>query len=75
MQAIRQSDVNKKIEKALEDSGLSSRDITPFMKVRVVGLTSKSSNRKGRPREGLITIWNPTEKHVWISYFAPTTQF
>ncbi|OAY65685.1 Protein BREAST CANCER SUSCEPTIBILITY B [Ananas comosus] len=61
--AIRQSDVNKKIEKALEDSGLSSRDITPFMKVRVVGLTSKSSNRKGRPREGLITIWNPTEKH------------
>ncbi|OVA07838.1 BRCA2 repeat [Macleaya cordata] len=61
-EAIRQSDMQKKIEKALEDAGLSERQVTPFMRVRVIGLTSKHSERKSCPREGLITIWNPTEK-------------
>ncbi|XP_077214363.1 protein BREAST CANCER SUSCEPTIBILITY 2 homolog B-like isoform X3 [Tasmannia lanceolata] len=59
---IRESDMQKKIEKALDDAGLTVRHVTPFMKVRVVGLTRKHSKRKERPREGLITIWNPTEK-------------
>ncbi|XP_019053257.1 PREDICTED: protein BREAST CANCER SUSCEPTIBILITY 2 homolog B-like isoform X2 [Nelumbo nucifera] len=61
-EAIRQSDMQKKIEKALEDAGLGSREVTPLMRVRVVGLNSKCSQRKGCLREGLITIWNPTEK-------------
>ncbi|XP_073104918.1 protein BREAST CANCER SUSCEPTIBILITY 2 homolog B isoform X2 [Elaeis guineensis] len=60
--ALRQSYIQKKIEKSFEDAGLSSREVTPFMRVRVVGLTSKGSCRKRQPREGLITIWNPTEK-------------
>ncbi|XP_008776286.1 protein BREAST CANCER SUSCEPTIBILITY 2 homolog B-like [Phoenix dactylifera] len=60
--ALRQSYIQKKIEKSFEDAGLNSRDVTPFMRVRVVGLTSKGSCRKCQPREGLITIWNPTEK-------------
>ncbi|KAJ8503827.1 hypothetical protein OPV22_004713 [Ensete ventricosum] len=58
---IRQSHLQKKIEKALKDAGLVSREVTPFMRVRVAGLTSKHSCRKGRFREGLITIWSPTE--------------
>eukprot|EP00268_Persea_americana_P065099 TRINITY_DN8643_c1_g1_i1.p1 TRINITY_DN8643_c1_g1~~TRINITY_DN8643_c1_g1_i1.p1 ORF type:complete len:867 (-),score=167.40 TRINITY_DN8643_c1_g1_i1:1431-3725(-) len=61
---INQSDMLKKIEKALDDAGLSGRQVTPLMRVRVVGLTSKCSQRKNRPREGVVTIWNPTEKQV-----------
>lgn len=56
--------MEKSIEKALADAGLSGRDVTPFMRVRVVGLTSKSSQRKIHGKEGLITIWNPSEKQV-----------
>lgn len=63
-QEINQSDMLKKIEKALDDAGLSGRQVTPLMRVRVVGLTSKCSQRKNRPREGVVTIWNPTEKQV-----------
>ncbi|KAL0913050.1 hypothetical protein M5K25_016481 [Dendrobium thyrsiflorum] len=61
-EALRQANLHKKIEKALEEAGLGSRDVTPFMRVRVIGLTCTDSSRKSRPREGLITIWNPTEK-------------
>ncbi|ONK62624.1 uncharacterized protein A4U43_C07F6110 [Asparagus officinalis] len=61
-EANRQSSMQKKIEKALEDAGLSLRDVTPFMRVRVVSLTSKCSRKRCPPREGIITIWNPTEK-------------
>jgi breast cancer 2 susceptibility protein len=50
------------IEKALKDSGLGNRDVTPFMKLRVVGLTYK--NRQDKPKEGIITIWNPTQKQA-----------
>ena len=56
--------MQKAIEKALEDAGLSAREVTPFMRVRVVGLTSKRFSQKCHPQKGLITIWNPTEKHV-----------
>lgn len=56
--------MEKSIEKALEDVGLGEREVTPFMRVRVVGLNSKISDRKDSPKEGLITIWNPTEKQV-----------
>ncbi|KAK1272350.1 hypothetical protein QJS04_geneDACA005966 [Acorus gramineus] len=59
---IRQADMQKKIERALEDACLSTRQVIPFMKVKVVGLTSLCSRRKGHLREGLITIWDPTEK-------------
>ncbi|XP_022159315.1 protein BREAST CANCER SUSCEPTIBILITY 2 homolog B-like isoform X2 [Momordica charantia] len=62
MEAIQQSDMEKSIEKALSDAGLNGRDVTPFMRVRVVGLISKNNKRKSHRKEGLITIWNPTEK-------------
>ncbi|TVU21686.1 hypothetical protein EJB05_31338, partial [Eragrostis curvula] len=58
---IMQDKVVKKVEKALEVADLSSRDVTPFLKVRVVGLVSKGSASKESNKEGLITIWNPTE--------------
>ncbi|KAK8947326.1 hypothetical protein KSP39_PZI006686 [Platanthera zijinensis] len=61
-EALRQDNLHKKIEKAFEEAGLGSRDVTPFMRVKVMGLISVGSSRQGRPREGLITIWNPTEK-------------
>jgi len=50
------------IEKALKDSGLGNRDVMPFMKLRVVGVAYK--NRRDKPKEGIITIWNPTQKQV-----------
>ncbi|XP_075089946.1 protein BREAST CANCER SUSCEPTIBILITY 2 homolog B-like isoform X1 [Nicotiana tabacum] len=62
LEASRQSDLQKSLEKALQAAGLAERDVTPFMRVRVVGLTSKSTPSKCCPQEGLITIWNPTEK-------------
>ncbi|XP_057983241.1 protein BREAST CANCER SUSCEPTIBILITY 2 homolog B-like [Malania oleifera] len=62
IEGIRQLEMQKSIEKALEDAGLSMREITPFMRVRVVGLTSKSNKGNGYQRDGLITIWNPTDK-------------
>ncbi|KAF3962282.1 hypothetical protein CMV_013187 [Castanea mollissima] len=65
LEATRQSDMEKSIEKALEDSGLGEREVTPFMRVRVVGLNNKISDRKDSPKEGLITIWNPTEKQQY----------
>lgn len=55
--------MQKSLKKALEAAGLSGREVTPFMRVRVVGLTSKTF-RKSKSQTGLITIWNPTEKHV-----------
>ncbi|KAF4379039.1 hypothetical protein F8388_022126 [Cannabis sativa] len=60
--AIKQSDMEKSIEKALENAGLGKREVIPFMRVRVIGLTSKTYQGKDIPKEGLITIWNPTEK-------------
>lgn len=56
--------MEKTIEKALTDAGLSKREVNPFMRVRVVGLTSKTHQGKDSPKEGLITIWNPAEKQV-----------
>ncbi|XP_021769649.1 protein BREAST CANCER SUSCEPTIBILITY 2 homolog B-like isoform X1 [Chenopodium quinoa] len=58
----RQGDLQRLIEKALEDAGLSARDVTPFMRVRVVGLKSRGQYKGEVQREGLITIWNPTEQ-------------
>ncbi|CAA2969893.1 BREAST CANCER SUSCEPTIBILITY 2 homolog B-like isoform X1 [Olea europaea subsp. europaea] len=62
LEEIRQLDMQKSIEKALEASGLNEREVTPFMRVRVVGLTNKCHQQKCYPGKGLITIWNPTEK-------------
>uniref|UniRef100_A0A0E0MRS5 Tower domain-containing protein n=1 Tax=Oryza rufipogon TaxID=4529 RepID=A0A0E0MRS5_ORYRU len=67
---VRQNEVAKKVENALKVAGLSSRDVTPFLKVRVTGLISKHSATKSGCREGLITIWNPTEKQV-RPFFTP----
>lgn len=50
--------------KALEDAGLGERDVTPFMRIRLVGLTSLSYEGKHNPKEGIVTIWNPTERQV-----------
>ncbi|KVI03323.1 BRCA2, oligonucleotide/oligosaccharide-binding 1 [Cynara cardunculus var. scolymus] len=62
IEATRQSEMQKSIEKALEEAGLSSREVNTLMRVRVVGLTSKSYIQKSFPQQGLITLWNPTEK-------------
>ncbi|GMH26534.1 hypothetical protein Nepgr_028377 [Nepenthes gracilis] len=64
LEAIRQSDMQKSIEKALKAAGLSDREVTPFMRVRVAGLTRKGQPKRRGPDEGLITIWNPTEKQL-----------
>ncbi|CAN1276935.1 Protein BREAST CANCER SUSCEPTIBILITY 2 homolog B [Linum perenne] len=61
VQATKQMNMDNAIQKALQDAGLQEREVTPFMRVRVVGLTT-SGGGKGLSKEGLITIWNPTEK-------------
>lgn len=50
--------------KALEDEGLNARNVTQFMRLRVVGLQSKGQRKGEILRNGLITIWNPTEWQV-----------
>ncbi|XWS43893.1 hypothetical protein CRYUN_Cryun16bG0143700 [Craigia yunnanensis] len=67
LEETRQLEMEKAIEKALAQAGLNERDVIPFMRVRVVGLTNRNYHRKGRPKEGIITIWNPTEKQVNLS--------
>ncbi|MBA0814860.1 hypothetical protein Gohar_020659 [Gossypium harknessii] len=62
LEATRQLEMEKSIEKALAEAGLNERDVVPFMRVRVVGLINRNYHGKGRPKEGIITIWNPTEK-------------
>lgn len=52
------------IVKALEDEGLNARNVTQFMRLRVVGLQSKGQRKGEILRNGLITIWNPTEWQV-----------
>lgn len=59
--------MHQSIEKALEESGLSGRDVTPFMRLSVVGLTTSTGQGKRYQRKGLITIWNPTEQQVMSS--------
>ena len=54
--------MEKLIDKALKDAGLRDREVTPLMRLRVVGLTYKTCQDK--PKEGVVTIWNPTEKQV-----------
>lgn len=59
--------MEKSIEKALTQAGLNERDVIPFMRIRVVGLTNRNYHGKERPKEGIITVWNPTEKQVNLS--------
>ena len=59
-----QNEVAKKVQKALEVADLSSRDVTPFLKVRVMGLVSKLSASTSSNKGGLITIWNTTEMQL-----------
>ncbi|XP_057428550.1 protein BREAST CANCER SUSCEPTIBILITY 2 homolog B-like isoform X2 [Lotus japonicus] len=60
LNAIRQSKMENSIEKSLQDAGLRHREVTQFMRLRIVGLTYK--NGQDKPKEGIVTIWNPTEK-------------
>ncbi|CAA0836257.1 Protein BREAST CANCER SUSCEPTIBILITY 2 homolog B [Striga hermonthica] len=65
LESKRQSEMQKSIEKAVEDAGLTERDVTPFLRIKVVGLTNRCKNsRKSRPHQGLITLWNPTQKQT-----------
>ncbi|GAB2212121.1 hypothetical protein Droror1_Dr00025468 [Drosera rotundifolia] len=57
-----QLDLNNSIQKALSAAGLTNRAVTPFMRIRVVGLVKKREPKVGGPEEGLITLWNPTEQ-------------
>lgn len=71
-EAAKQASLEKHIQKALADADLDSRKVTPLMRLRITGLTRKGMNKinsKGGNRgilkcEGLVTIWQPTEKQV-----------
>lgn len=61
LKVVMQNEAAKKVQKALEVAGLSTRDVTPFLKVRVTGLINKLAASTSSNKEGQITIWNPTE--------------
>lgn len=71
-EAAKQASLEKHIQKALADADLDSRKVTPLMRLRITGLTRKGMNKincKGGnrgilKREGLVTIWQPTEKQA-----------
>ncbi|KAF7849345.1 hypothetical protein BT93_L0963 [Corymbia citriodora subsp. variegata] len=72
LEVTRQSDMEKSIKKALQDAGLTEREVTAFMRVRVVGLKRKTYHGKTSQEEGFVTIWNPTEKQAYaISGLVP----
>ncbi|KAL0662269.1 hypothetical protein Bca4012_099106 [Brassica carinata] len=60
-EAAMEKKMEKSVAKALEDAGLGERDVTPFMRIRLVGLTSLSYDGHPNPKEAILTIWNPTE--------------
>ncbi|KAL0716074.1 hypothetical protein Bca4012_065396 [Brassica carinata] len=60
-EAAMEKNMEKSVAKALEDAGLGERDVTPFMRIRLVGLTSLSNDGHQNPKEAILTIWNPTE--------------
>ncbi|KAL9249956.1 BREAST CANCER SUSCEPTIBILITY 2 homolog B-like protein [Drosera capensis] len=62
VEETKQMDLNNSIQKALSAAGLTNRAVTPFMRIRVVGLVNKREPKVGGPEEGLITLWNPTEQ-------------
>ncbi|KAL0347518.1 UNVERIFIED_CONTAM: protein BREAST CANCER SUSCEPTIBILITY 2B [Sesamum calycinum] len=64
LEAMRQSDMHISIQKAMEAAGLNEREVTPFIRVKVVGLTNKHQPPEHSPRKGLITIWNPTQEQM-----------
>ncbi|KAI3474376.1 hypothetical protein Pfo_029237 [Paulownia fortunei] len=64
LEAMRQSEMQKSIENAVEAAGLCEREVTPFLRVKVVGLTNKCHPQECCPQKGLITIWNPTQKQT-----------
>ncbi|CAN1276940.1 Protein BREAST CANCER SUSCEPTIBILITY 2 homolog B [Linum perenne] len=53
VQATKQMNMDNAIQKALQDAGLQEREVTPFMRVRVVGLTT-SGGGKGLSKEGQV---------------------
>lgn len=66
IKSMRQSEIQKSIEKAVKDAGLGEREVTPFLRLKVAGLM-KRGQQECRPAKGLITIWNPTQKQVNFS--------
>ncbi|KAJ0234749.1 Breast cancer type 2 susceptibility protein [Hirschfeldia incana] len=60
-EAAMEKNMEKSVAKALEDAGLGERNVTPFMRIRLVGLTSLSYDGHPNPKEAILTIWNPTE--------------
>ncbi|KAL0715102.1 hypothetical protein Bca4012_064424 [Brassica carinata] len=63
-EAVMEKKMEKSVAKALEDAGLGERDVTPFMRIRLVGLTSLSYDGHPNPKEAILTIWNPTETQI-----------
>lgn len=57
-----QIQMESSVEKALKDFGLGNRELTPFMRLLVARLTYNT--RQNKPKECIITIWNPLQKKV-----------
>uniref|UniRef100_A0A1J3K4Y0 Protein BREAST CANCER SUSCEPTIBILITY 2-like protein B n=3 Tax=Noccaea caerulescens TaxID=107243 RepID=A0A1J3K4Y0_NOCCA len=63
-EAARQNQMEKSVSKALEVAGLNERNVSPFMRIRIVGLKSITYEGEHKPKEGIVTIWNPTESQI-----------
>ncbi|CAN8237617.1 unnamed protein product [Cochlearia groenlandica] len=62
LEETKQIKLEKSVAKALEDAGLGERDVSPFMRIKLVGVMSLGYQGEHSPKEGIVTIWNPTER-------------
>ncbi|KAI4341860.1 hypothetical protein MLD38_026534 [Melastoma candidum] len=61
LEVSKQNHLDKLIQNAVRDAGLTEREVTSFMRVRVVGLRRRDLPGEHGCDEGFITIWEPTD--------------
>ncbi|KAI4313037.1 hypothetical protein MLD38_037816 [Melastoma candidum] len=61
LEVSKQNHLDKLIQNAIRDAGLTEREVTSFMRVRVVGLRRRDLPGEDGCDEGFITIWEPTD--------------
>lgn len=59
--------MHQSTKEAFKNSGLNERDVTPFMRLIVVWLTTKLVRRSVTPRKSLLPISNSTEQQMITS--------
>ncbi|CAN8323419.1 unnamed protein product [Cochlearia groenlandica] len=59
----------KPVAESLKEAGLCERDVSPFIRIKLVGLMSLAYEGERCPKEGIVTIWDPTETQLFVVNF------